>query len=659
MRRNRTAMLSFSFGEVSPDYHGNMDSQPYQVALKRLENAYSRIQGGVSKMSGTEFISQAHATGTGFPVRLAPFVYDADHVYVLEFGDEYLRIWDKDGTVHQTITTNLYGAEHVHEIQIAGSDRFRFIAHVLYAPRRLDFNVGTGVFTLDVPTFTDTAEAVNFGDAGDHPGAVSFYEERVIFGGTINQPMTVWGSKTGVFLTFLPDSPITAASSWQHTMSHGAADNSRILWIDAYGVLIVATSTTEYSIRGTSDVGLTATSFLIRRESAYGSSPMQSKLIDDTLVFAQRYGKRLRSYSYRDVNSPYVGVEINMLAQHITGPGVRQMDNIQDPLGIVWFVRDDGVLIGVSKEPGADMWAWHRHTTDGKYESIAAIPGATRDELWAVVVRTIGGTELRYIERFSSMEKLPAQDGVFVHSAVIQGGETPLGLVGITFADPLTCEVSDASGLTAGDFIRLRRESGDEAIPGEGEYKIESIVGAVLTLGATNGAGAIDASSWGLTYTSGGVAVQIYDSVSGLSHLEGKTVAVLADGGRHAEQVVDTGAIDLNRWTEKAIVGLKYTAIAETLPGMFGMFQQSIRSGMRFLNTVGCLAGDSADDMREMLWKEPGDDYVGPAPLFTGDKRDFFPGFTKMDQGFAIGNDYPLPWNVLGVIMETTASPED
>lgn len=659
MRRSRTVMTNFAIGEVAPEFFARLETEQYSVALKRLENAYCRMQGGISKMPGTLYLGDAYSEGAGNPVRLASFVYDSDDAYVLEFGELYLRIWDKDGTVHQTIDTNCWSAKDVHRLQIAGSDRFRFMAHAGYAPRKLDFNVSTKVFELTIPTFTNTTGGANFGDAGDCPGAVSFYEERLVFGGTINEPMTMWASEVGVFTNFLPPDPITAASPWQHTLSHGAADDARILWIDAYGVLLAGSSTTEYSIRGTSDVGLTATSFLIRRESAYGSDPVQSKLVDDNLIFAQRYGKRIRSYAYRDINSPYIGEELNFVANHITKPGIVQIDHSQDPLGITWFVRKDGVLVGMTSERGMEAYAWHKHTTNGRYESVAVIPGVEHDEIWVAVARDINGATTRYIERFDTMEYQDQADGVFTHSAIVVGGEDPVSVSAMDFADPLTATVSSATGFTVGDFVRIRAPESDVDILGGGEYEITAITGEVLTLGTTDGGGAIDASGWTGTFSGPAVAMRVYDAVSGLGHLEGETVAVLADGGRHAEKEVDSGAIALDRWTEKAIIGLPYRAIAESLPGMFGVFQQSVRASVRFHHTVGCLAGDKEGDLREMLWKTQDDDYVGPAPLFTGDKRDFFPGFTKMDQGFTIANDYPLPWTVLGIIVETTVSPED
>ena len=61
------------------------------------------------------------------------------------------------------------------------------------------------------------------------------------------------------------------------------------------------------------------------------------------------------------------------------------------------------------------------------------------------------------------------------------------------------------------------------------------------------------------------------DGVSGLSHLEGKTVSILADGGVHPQRVVASGAVALTAPATKIIVGLPYQSDLQTLPFSAGI----------------------------------------------------------------------------------------
>ena len=54
-------------------------------------------------------------------------------------------------------------------------------------------------------------------------------------------------------------------------------------------------------------------------------------------------------------------------------------------------------------------------------------------------------------------------------------------------------------------------------------------------------------------------------NISGLAHLEGQTVSVLADGATHPDKVVSSGAIVLERAASKVKVGLPYTSLLQTM----------------------------------------------------------------------------------------------
>ena len=54
-------------------------------------------------------------------------------------------------------------------------------------------------------------------------------------------------------------------------------------------------------------------------------------------------------------------------------------------------------------------------------------------------------------------------------------------------------------------------------------------------------------------------------TLSGLAHLEGQTVSILADGSTHADKVVSSGSISLDRSTSKAVVGLAYDSVLQTM----------------------------------------------------------------------------------------------
>ena len=90
-----------------------------------------------------------------------------------------------------------------------------------------------------------------------------------------------------------------------------------------------------------------------------------------------------------------------------------------------------------------------------------------------------------------------------------------------------------------------------------------------------------DTSSY-TTYTSGGEAHKIVTTISGLSHLEGETVQVKADGATHPDKTVVSGAITLSRDSYEVVVGMPFTTTVTPLSlnhdiGMGSMRGQRLR----------------------------------------------------------------------------------
>lgn len=96
MPKAEILQTNFSSGELSPRAAGRVDIARYTNAAKKLCNVISRTLGGAEKRPGTEFITAAkHADKAA---RLVPYIFSRDQAYVLEMGDNYLRVFKSDGT---------------------------------------------------------------------------------------------------------------------------------------------------------------------------------------------------------------------------------------------------------------------------------------------------------------------------------------------------------------------------------------------------------------------------------------------------------------------------------------------------------------------------------------------------------------------------------
>jgi len=156
----------------------------------------------------------------------------------------------------------------------------------------------------------------------------------------------------------------------------------------------------------------------------------------------------------------------------------------------------------------------------------------------------------------------------------------------------------------------------------------------------------------GLTY-SGSAAT----SISGLDHLEGQTVSVLADGSLHPDVTVSSGAVTLQRSVTKAHIGLPFTSKVETLRidggSALGSSQGKVKRisevTIRLFRSVGLKVGTSSSELDIVPFRDSGDAMDTAIPLFTGDKTVEFRGGYDDDATIVIQQDQPLPMTILAI----------
>jgi hypothetical protein len=140
-------------------------------------------------------------------------------------------------------------------------------------------------------------------------------------------------------------------------------------------------------------------------------------------------------------------------------------------------------------------------------------------------------------------------------------------------------------------------------------------------------------------------------TISGLGHLNGMTVDVLADGATHPQRVVSSGSITLQRAASVVHVGLPCPAKLATMRSNAGAADGTAqgktkrihRVAVRLLDTLGGEMGPSETNTDEILFRQTGDPMDEAVPLFTGDKELPWPGGYEKDGILWYVNAQPLP----------------
>jgi hypothetical protein len=332
------------------------------------------------------------------------------------------------------------------------------------------------------------------------------------------------------------------------------------------------------------------------------------------------------------------------------------------PNPLVYFVQDNGLLLGLTYVPDQQIGAWHWHDTDGLFESCTIVAEGTEDVLYVVVKRTINGTTKRYIERQHS-RNVDLTDAFFVDSGLqyvgtntgsttvtVTGGSTwgPADLLTVTSsvaifqAPPVTTDVDDAIVITGSDGTMYRLKIKSTTSTTVATCQVDKVIPAALR----------------------GVATTVWsfarNSVSGLSHLEGKTVSILADGAVQPQQVVTSGSVSIPRAASLITVGLPYVSDLQTLPLALnvdafgqGRYKNINKAWLRVFKSSGIFVGPNQDNLVEAKQRtiEP----YGSPPALKSDEIQVMmtPTWAAGGQVFVRQVD-PLPLTVVGMTLEVT-----
>jgi hypothetical protein len=95
MPRTNKIIQSLNAGELSPLMDFRIDQDKYQMGCRTMENFYPLIYGGAERRPGTYYAGTSKTAG--LEIRLIDFVYSVDQAYILEFGNQYIRVFVNNG----------------------------------------------------------------------------------------------------------------------------------------------------------------------------------------------------------------------------------------------------------------------------------------------------------------------------------------------------------------------------------------------------------------------------------------------------------------------------------------------------------------------------------------------------------------------------------
>ena len=683
MANIRTLQRAFVGGEVSPEMFGRIDDAKYQAGLAKCRNFIPKPQGPAENRPGFAFVREVKDSTKA--VRLIPFTYSTDQTMIIEMGAGYFRFHTQGATLLYLgapyEVANPYAEADLFGIHFVQSADVLTLVHPNYAPRELrrlgatNWQLTTISFAasisapsgLTITPYTPASASVNADTKVD-----MYYVVTAVAADGLSESVAstaAYGTNnifvTGAYNT-VAWSTVSGASKYNVYKQSGGL----------YGYIGSTTSLSIVDDNIAPDLSKTppiydavfsgagdypgAVSYFEQRRCFAGSSNKPQNIWmtksgtesamsyslpikdDDRIAFrvAAREANTIRhivpltqlllltsaaEWRVTSVNSDAITpTTISVRPQSYIGASNVQPVTINNTclygaargghvreLAYSW--QANGFVTG-------DLSLRAPHLFDGYDITDMAYSKAPQPIIWFVSSsgKLLG---LTYVpEQQIGAWHQHDTDGVFEScAAVAEGGE-----------DRLYCVI--------------RR-----TINGSSKRYVERM--ASRQFATQSDAFFVDA---GATY-SGSPAT----TISGLSHLEGKTVNILADGSVHPQRVVSGGAITLDQEASKVQIGLPITADLQTLPmvaqidGSFGQgrYKNTNRIWLRVYRSSGIFAGPDADHLTEA--KQRTTENYGLPPALKSEEIQLVlpPSWGDSGQVYIRQSD-PLPLTVVSITAE-------
>lgn len=268
---------------------------------------------------------------------------------------------------------------------------------------------------------TPPLDRTPFVSADTRPHVAAHYAQRRFYGGSNAAPDVIEGSRIGFVNNFGISSPIQDDDALtfrfvgyqQHAIRHMRGLKRFLVFTDG-GIWTV----------GKPNEPLAPTTLGADQETYAGvAADVGPVVIGNSVIYLQARESIVRDVQFDQQVEGLNGRDLTLFATHLfDGHTIDGMDYAETPHSIVWCVRDDGTLLGLTYVRELNVWGWHHHdTTNGDFERVCTVPESDGDAVYVIVNRTINAASVRYIERLAKREIRPAffnLDAFFVDSGL-------------------------------------------------------------------------------------------------------------------------------------------------------------------------------------------------------------------------------------------------
>lgn len=273
--------------------------------------------------------------------------------------------------------------------RIKGGDFY--LCYVIKYEDKEEFSFTDISFAVD--TTVMPKESFTAFSEGKYPAAVGIHNQRLVLANTKDKPYTFWMSRVKELEDFTTTPYNAADDSVSLTLNSGTVD--AITDIIPMDDLILFTEGKVWRVTGTSTKDMAA-----YIESYSGSCGLRPFATKKSILYVDSSRNTVSNFVYSYELNGYSGQNLDILARDLLdGFYVKDVSFRDTPYGVMYAVRSDGTLLGLTYLREENIYAWHEHKTPGGFfRNICSVDSEENDNVYTVVERD----GQCYVEMFGS-----------------------------------------------------------------------------------------------------------------------------------------------------------------------------------------------------------------------------------------------------------------
>lgn len=324
--------------------------------------------------------------------------------------------------------------------------------------------IATGDMLQSAGATTNTS-SWNEGSWSDYrgwPSVCRFYQDRLVFAGTYTEPMTLWMTQTSNYYSFFRHSTLLDTDGI--TARLPSRQLNAVNGLVAFKRLLVFTSASIWSVGPVSGSAMTPTGYTTEIEEYNGSNGINPAVIGNEAIYLQEHGHVVSNIGFALATDSFTGSDANVLASHLFDKWeIVDIAYQRNPDRIVWMLRSDGKMVGMTYMRDQEVVAFHWHDTgqetSDQFKSFCVVPSDGFDEVWFSVSRENGIFIERMVLRMESStcsgeEQVSSYNQLFMDSAVTFNEPINIEDISVDIDGNITI-TSTAHGLVTDDVITI------------------------------------------------------------------------------------------------------------------------------------------------------------------------------------------------------------